>query len=479
MNRIEPFLSDSDNNEVEIDLRNLLAYILLKWKTIALCGAVCLALGMAASFLQGGSDAPVSFVLEDERAKLTEAQAEKVESLFYGRQIYQDYQLDLQDALSKKIEANPEMKDLPLLSLSYQIISRLPNLNDELPFLLLSEEDYLSLMEITSINKPEIRDRIRLFCVQAFDDYSNTAVDENRLKSYYCQIYIYGTSEEQCEKMFEVVDHAAKQFVSNYRAVDAEMMIQLTGKNTYYHSNEIIQQEINQSFEDITSIDKLLTMMNNQINNLSNSEKNYYNLLSKEGEQDEPGGNSISYKKRAFLGLFLGVFAGIGFYFLKYVFDGKVKTAEEIEHLTNLRVIENIFLPGKKNLFGSWAIKLTGEDKISSSRSVEMIVSELQLLANRDNYQSIYLICDSSDEHAYQMALLIQKKDSAYESAVHISVGNPNDSTAELKQLLSADRAVLCAELWHTPQKSIRQWYRICVFYQVHLLGSLAVRQCW
>ena len=97
MNQYNEYITISAEEEPEINLKDLFAGLLLRWKQILACILVCALLGCGVAFLRATTPASLNDRLENARAQLTEEQVADVESLYARYVGYQEYQRRLQD----------------------------------------------------------------------------------------------------------------------------------------------------------------------------------------------------------------------------------------------------------------------------------------------------------------------------------------------------------------------------------------------
>lgn len=480
--------------EMEIDLADLLGQILIRWKFVALCLLICAVLGCGFAFFRASGTEPAAPAVERIQSAhdaLTEEQAATVESLLRRSVIYQTYRSQLQENLSQYMTSASQADDFLVLYANYYLFTSMDRLEEVLPESVLSVSDYEALQQVLA-DEQTIRPLEKIVNIQAYG-WNNGFADSEKAGSadadyveipseFMIQITTYGDSEAQCQALFSIADAALQKYVLSLQNVDPDISLHALQQTYSPIFPSFSRQEITQNMSVISSVESQINNLNNQINKLSDAEKQYYDLLDAEEEANEESvvsGRHVSWKKWTVVGAFLGAVLGAGILLLQYIFDGKLKTADEAEHVFQTGSLQRIYLPGKKNLFGSWVARLRGVDGMSREVKTSLLSADLQLLLEKGGLRSLYLLCDAESERACALAeevvSLLQQRD----GSLQLSLGDPAASVSDLEAFSAAQAAVVFAELKRTPCKQLMLWRELCLRYQKPIAGTVTAEICW
>ncbi len=165
--------------------------------------------------------------------------------------------------------------------------------------------------------------------------------------------------------------------------------------------------------------------------------------------------------------------------FWPYLFDGKVKTADELEYFLRSMVLSRICVKGKRNLFGRWAGRLTGADDVDPGLKADMVAADLGVLMEKSGKKAVYLLCDSGDENASSLAEQVKARLQEKAPSASVTVGNPLSAAEDLERIGAAELGVVFAEVKKTKRSMLRQWMQICARYCLPVAGSVSVQKCW
>lgn len=489
MNSNNSVLCGNDDAGLEIDLKDLLACILLCWKSVLACILIFILLGCGVAYSRASTPASFTERLESARSQLTEEQAADVESLRARYVGYQEYQRSLQDDYARYLSNASRASDYVLLNASYYLTSTLEGLDAVLSQTILSEEDFTAMRAVTSEEEDftSTYGKVKITCSHSpiISGTNNTVVNidakaDGTPANYYFLVTLYGSSEEECTALLDVVDAAMARSVKSLKSLDKELSLQTAGREFSHNTRDFVNQRITESKNILNDVEtQMLNLTNNRISKLSSAEKNYYDLLSSEQQDDTPAVKHVSWKKWSLLGAILGAVLSVGVVFLHYLLDGRVKAPAESETLFRTDTLQRVSIPGKKNLFGRWAARLMGSDMIPLEEKAAILAADLQLLLAKSGHRKLYLLCDPADDHASHVASLVKDLVAARDSSLELIIGNPSGSVSALEQLSASEDVVVFTELKHSSRKLQTTWSELCSRYHLPIIGNVAVEVCW
>ena len=472
-----------EQKDLDISITDLLAGMLLSWKTILFCMILFGATACGLVFLRG----PSNKAINDEdiaRSRLTLAsdQASDVDQLFLQYKAYQDFQRQLKDYYAQFVANNLDLGSMVRLFAQYQITSNMENLDRILSVFTLTETDYDALRKI----EPDEEFGAPIYRRVGFSTVTNARVILSNFDNetatpftYLLIVTVYGKTESQCQEMLQVITNAVERESNALRSLDPKLSCTFLGSEYNYNTVDYVMELQKSNIDGMTIAETEMNNLTTKISKLSADQKKYYNMLIDQAEQEYQPEEHISWKKWTVIGAFLGVLLAVGIYFVQYLFDGTVKTPGEAETLFHTHTLQRFSLVGKKNLFGKWAAGLRGSEIADPTIKTAMLAADLQLLMDKEDHKKLYLICGMNDIHAVSMAKEVASFVAERCNTIQITLGNPVASVEELELLAAAEDAVVFTELRHSRQKTLNRWQEICNRYHIPVVGSVAVETCW
>ena len=473
-----------EQSELVISLKDLFASLLLRWKTILVFLLIFALLGYGYTIFAGSRSEGVitDEDIQNARILLPNDKAADVEKLFFQYVAYQDYQRQLKEYYSRFVSGSLDASNVTQIRAKYLVTSNVEGLDNLLTTLALTEADYDALREISPDEEAGslIYSRVSISAVS--NDRITVTNASNASSTPICYLFTLtaiGNSEQQCAEMMTVMETAFKREIDSLRTLDSDLNYMYSGCDYNHNMDTYIQNLQKSNIDRMTAAEKEMTDLTNKISKLSVTERNYYNLLLSQNEQEYQPESHISWKKWTVLGAVLGAFFAVGICGLQYLFDGRVKIPEEAQALFNSTILQRACFPGKKNLFSHWAFRLTGADKIPVGEKADLIAADLQLMGQKAGFRRLFLVCDSSDSYACQIAEQVESRLSQRSSELEVLLGNPSNSVMELERFSSADAAVVITELKHSSRKALKVWSELCARHQIPVAGMITAEKCW
>ena len=479
-----------DNSELELDLRDMLAMLLLRWKTILiflLVGAIGFAI-LALPF--SPRTVTEHLITKDDvkmaRNNLDEEKADMVDRL-RSRVVYYTERLakveqDYDDVITW-LDADVNEKML-VMQAEYYISSNIDNLGSYYNLASLNAEDYEALRKLI----PESDEGTEIYKRIIISENSNKILwlseeedpEWNHGGNYLFSATVFGSTEKQCIEMLDVVERAFQRKTKTLQKVDPNLKFEIIGDKSNCDALIYLQERQEYLWSQYVELEKRLTNQKNKVSSLSGAEKSYYLVLENYllgGSTVTSGGQSL--RKWAAIGAILGTFVGLVIVIGRYLSDGKVKTSHELESFLHSTVLNKVFVKGKKNLFGKPAASLMEIDQVDPSIKAEALATDIGILLNRNGKRIIYLLCNETDLEANILAEQIRVRLQEKIPDACISMGNPLSTAEGLTTLGAAELGVFVVELKKTQYNILREWGKICHRYSITLLGVVTIQKCW
>ena len=472
-------------DEVEIDLLDLLAELLLKWKAILAVLLVGAVVGCGAALLQGGGEkkAVTDEQIAEARALVASDKAKAVDQLFFQYVSYKELQEDMRAYYGKFAASDISLENAVLMRSEYYLVSTIQNLDTVYINMAMTDDDYQTLRSIAPDENAgaTIYDRIAFTTIYNEKTRSNININnpvQNGMENaYLINVELYGNSEEQCRQMMAVVEAAFRRKTEELKVLDPEIKLEVLGNEYNNNVAEYVQNLRKKNIDRMTTSETELDRLTAKVGKLSSEEKDYYNLLQKQYDEVFSVEKKVSWKKWTVIGAFLGAVLACCGVFLPYLMDGKIKSAGELEQ--NGKLLNRVFIKGRENLFGKWAAKLIHADDIDPALKADMVATDLGILAEKNEKKNLMLLYNQEDTDAAGFAEQVRVRLQEKGGKLKVSVGNPLHSVEELEMAAQADMGVIFAEMKKSRRAMLREWRQICGRYKLPLAGSVAVQRCW
>lgn len=476
-------------NVIEIDLRDLLAKLLLKWKSILFFLLIGAILGCSGVLLMGGGK--TNQVMEEELAVAREELASDkivlVDQLFFQYVSYKEFQEDMRAYYSTFVSSDVSMDNTVLMRSEYYIVSTIKDLDTVFIKMAVTEADYREMRDIAPDEEAGATIYDRVAFTTAYNEKPNQTVStinnveipvqEDERNAYLINVELYGGSEEQCREMMAVIEKAFRRETEELKMLDSEIKLEDLGEQFDYNIAEYVQNLRKKNLDRMTTSEGELVNLKNKVSQLGKEEKAYYDLLMKQYDETFAVEKKVSWKKWTVVGAFLGMAIAFCAVFFPYLMDGKVKSACELEQ--NGRLLNRVFIKGKKNLFGRWAAGLIHADDTDPMVKADMVATDISILMEKNGKNTVMLLCGEGDADALSFAEQVKVRLLAKNGELKVNVGNPLRSVDELEMAAQADMGVAFAEMKNSKRAMLREWRQLCERYKLPLAGSVAVQRCW
>ena len=474
------------NADRELVITDLIGILLSKIIPIIVCAVLMgtIGLGYAVGKAKNSKvQIPTEEAIINAREMLSSIDASMVDNIFTQYISYMEYKDDWQSYYANQLYANDEitnyLKQQTVFTMSSNVfgasrfvssLSLTPEVWNEIRTILPDGEAVSSVYNRVWIDVSE-RESLTLLN----DDNDGTYLPNE----YILTINVIAKSYEQCERIETIVENSIYEQLEELKKIDDNARLSLIGRN---YSNDLSAWIMNRQNEIVTNLTNLENVIknfnNNQLKNLSDEQKIYYDLLVSKYNDQSTVEATPSKKKYLIIGVFGGFVLACGFIVLKYLFTASIKTKKDISLAYNIPVLNTITIDGKKHpLFDKLIRKLRDIDGRSMGASIEMAASDIGILMDKSGTDSLYLIETSGTDDESGIAAKLVDKIKSENDNYNVCVGKPLDSAEELKKMASADNVVLLAEIQKTKMDLTDKYYELFQRYGSNVLGSIvAVR---
>lgn len=469
-----------EEDEEKLDLRDLFATILLKWKTILAVLLIGALLCFGVAQMKGGKETePVTEEgINAARERLATDKATMVEQLFFQYVGYKELQEDIRAYYRTFAASDVNLDNTVQMRERIYVTSNLDNLHR---FMMLTEEDYQAMREIAPDEEAgaTIYDRVST-TMESEDTITVLNLDgQDRIpKQYVVNILLYGNSEEQCSEMMAVAEKAVYREIESLKELDPKIEATTVKEGFNYDVAEYVQGLRKKNIDRMTTAETEMSRLETKVEKLASEEKSYYNLLKKQYDETftvkQP---HVSWKKWTVIGAFLGAVMAVAVVFLCYILSGKIQSACELEQFGFL--LNSVFIKGKKNLFGKWAAELIHADDTDPAVKADMVATDIGILMDKNGKNTLMLLCNQEDADAAGFAEQIKARLLTKNDELKVSIGNPLHSVDELEMAAQADMGVVFAEMKKSKRGMLREWRQIGERYKLPMAGTVAVQRCW
>lgn len=469
-------------NEIEIDLLDMLADLLIKWKAILAVLLIGAILGCGWALYSGKKlNKPVTDQqISSAKAKVASDRATAIEQLFFQYVSYKELQEETRAYYGSFASVKLDEDSVVRIAARYRVSSSIENLNTFLPDFVMTEKDYQALREIAPDEEwaSPIYERVSISSV------SNSRITVSNLNGesaapidYLFSVFLYGASEDQCLEMLSVLEKAFEREVTALKSLDPDITLTFAGKDFDHNMFDYVNKLRKSRIDQMTVAETEINSINTAVGNLPAAEKSYYNLLLQRYNEAFAAKKTVSWKKWTVVGAFLGAVLAAMVILLAYLLDGKVKAPAELEQAGPM--LHRVYIKGKKNLFGKWAAGLIRADDAELSAKADIVSTDLSILMKKNGKNSLLLLCSKEDSDAFSFAELVKARLREKNDSLQVSIADPLDSVGDLELAAQADACVVFAELKKSRRSVLREWERICARYMLPAAGAVTVQRCW
>ena len=461
----------------EIDILDLLRYVMTKWRKIIIAALVCAILFGAYGFIKAPKTAAA---VAD---SITEERKDELKGVGASIKQYEAIKHSQEDYLTNSIYQNLDPFATKTIVLSYYIdngyVRQFPVLEDNKDNTVPIVQKYVSVLQSSEFFKTlakEVKDVEPSYYEEIIDfDLENQA-------SGYCEIVIYGNNDKDLTRIAEIVKDTISEAKGEVEALYGAHTVKLASENKMNTVNIDIYDAQQATAGRAKTIDSEIAALKEP---LSEEELSYLEneILATEDEKAEAQAKAPESKldiKMVVIGALLGIFAVVVFYAIKYMFSKKLRNAMELQTVFNVPILTSIEKQDENAKLTKFDRKMnhkaidTGKTFDDISKMVDVVATQIKIVADKNEYKKIAIITNGLDSYYEGIIDTLIK-----ETSKNIEVVNVKDILVDTKELLSmsnASAAVLVEQLSVSKYDDIQERMKLCKEYNIDIIGSIVLQ---
>lgn len=284
---------------------------------------------------------------------------------------------------------------------------------------------------------------------------------------------VYYSDEEACEAMLQVMEKEVK-------ALTRELQGQY-GDFTFEELNNSVRLNINNDYlnRQKTAVDSLSTYLGNftRIEGTFEEEDfEYYkaeylsreDLLDEEEEEEEEEGLVSKIKsliKWMIIAIFLACVCWGGFYCVKYLFDKRIKTSDELQDVYHLRILGKLEKPHEEKNKIDKRLEEMRRNLNSPPDTLSHVKSMIHLLDKKN-----IIFSGNLKEDSLPIVQGLWEKEAGYK---HMGFVHQDDEALQVAK--NTDGVIIVAEVNGTASREIRRELEVCRIQGIPVLGTVVV----
>ena len=482
-------------DDEEIDLIVLMFYLLKRWRGLLIAIVLGLVLGLGiylvkdhqqkaelAAQTAAAEAAGEAEEFDESKYDISDDVESNMELAYQYRQLYRKQLEYNQKSIIMQLDPNAvytgELKyylsagyDTGLVSVLYQSILSNKDLLTELQEASGLDCDVPYIKELVDSGVSKENDaNININNLVSDLADSVASVTKNAFVSY----KVVSTSEESCEKMLQVIrekvqelDAQCQETYAGYSAVEVADAVRKVTDNSY----------LNQQKSNIDQLNNYLTNVQKLENALTDEEKEYYSrkylareYVAENEEEINPVAATttepVSKVKWIFIGIILGIFVWGIIECCRYLFDGSVKTSDEVQKLTHLPVIGRY------------------QDGITGKKGIDLVIARLQskVIGRGDSLAYIGSLinamdqgnCLISSQSAFAETRQIAEKIREYCSEMQMGEYS-SGSVNSLNIARHAGKEIIVVSTGKTRRSDLERELEVCSMQNIKISGLIVV----
>ena len=485
--------------EKNVDLKDLLATILSKWLVLVICIVIGALIGAGLTWLRasGPEEAEVSAqdALSSARDSLTAEQVQNVDYLYTQYAAYRNYRFLLQDYVADSLYIDDSVQTV--LNALYYVESDIADIDACYSILALSTQEWDELSRILGASAMQ---RVTIGGTDPMTLGANTAqhvtlsgadpkyvqdvqvrIEENKdVCKEVIRVTIAAADRQQAGQALSIIDDAFARETDQLRSLDAELVFEELGTQ---YSEDGVGYETERLNDVIAALDnattRLLNLETNYVEEMTQSERVYFEALEHADENRSSAPASVSLKRPLILGAVIGLLAGVVLLVLWYIFNSRVKTMADVTAHTKASTPYVIYRK-KPGIHGSGPLvrKMKGAALSEQAVRQEVVDSHLAISLSKQESASVYVACDDPEVQQNEIVRNLQSLLLKKAPEVSFAAGNPMTDTKALSQFSEADSVILMIRLKKTRYPMLDQWMELSRQYERPVAGLIVTEDC-
>lgn len=477
---MEAAYMDNYENNKEIDMREVTATILVKWKKVLI---IIILLFMALSSYQVIKTAKSnkSSDVASAAASLTDEEKQAVDNTF---SLYQYYYTQYQNYSEKSKSfmnlLNPYQT--PILNVNFTITTTISNPGNYYQNIYLSQSQINQLNELLNTDEQtSVSDLLSASVSEQSNDSSSINVfsgsDE---KSFILNVQLLGVSQENTDAAANIISDAINAQTSlldekGYSASEAE--ISRSWEEGYSQTVGVYQSDFDLQYEKIKEQYNLLQ----DPSDLTDNQKTYYKALINDYlDVTAKSGRLLSPKKLILFLLASFMIVIILFYFyetIKSVLSKTVKTERDLV-LAGCGSVFGVIVNSspKKQLFSKQIIHLIAPDYHSEDEVLQLASNRILQQMKNQHAVSLFICNDSSNESSIKV---VKHLCELLSQQIKVNVGAPGCNVADYTNFISSDSVLFIKSSGIDSDKMMIQEVDMANTNDKTIIGSILIKKAY
>ncbi len=476
-------------DDMEIDLVDLLFYLLKKWRSLIVAIVIGAILGAGLYVVKNHQQQTEQAAQEAELLKTDEDESfdEKDYNISKDTKANMDIAYQYRQLYNKQLEYNQKSIIMQLDPnavyagvLKYYISAgNNTGLLSELYQNILNEDDILENLKEASGFKCETPYIKELVSSWASDDnaaFINVNSNADNVEKHSFVTYkVVSTNQESCEKMLQVLRERVEELQAEYEeaygsygASEVSSAISQVTDTTYLNAQK----------DNIDRLSNYLTTMKNAESAFSDKEKTYYTnkYLAKEYAESENAEEAkaellneiepVSKVKWLAIGVILLIMIWGAYYVVRYLLDQRIKTVSELQNTYHLPVIGTVQTGTKDS---------KGLDKILDRlyQNTRQRPDTLEYVIQAVNAMQVGKSVLCGDTEIPEVKKLMEELS---ESCEHVGIGDfISKNVDSLENAKMAGKEVMIVCIGKTSRQEISRELEICKLQKIQIAGTIIV----
>lgn len=458
-------------NEVQVNFKDLIIYLIKQWKLYVIAGVIgaILLCGFYALKDNGGivTDVIGENELKELRAQLTEMEAQKAEEAAELYLMNEEHFAVLKEYLTESILHNIDPTKTPTGKRVYTVKGVSASGDEDISDEVIAS---LSVFIKSDVVAKQIKEVLELDVDNAYIAELLTIEYMEMANSF--TVVVLATDIQMCQKMMTELGEAIEVQMKNLGGGFEDFGFQLVSEGYYVEMNPILQTL---QFDLYNRLNNIKTLLGREYYDLTPGQEVYYDALLKEAqmtqnETQQDGSdtnvptasaskNLSSYIKMAILGAFAGVFLAAVCALLKYLLTDSLKTKEDLSETYGQHVFAEV----------------TSKEVKEGADVIDVLKEDIKYAGSKHSVKTLLLAGSTSQEMAQQLKENI--KAALAEDFIRIEIGVLDKNNKDSVKLVNSSDAVVCIEkIGNSSYTEMEKEIKLCEYYNVPLLGFVVIK---
>lgn len=488
-----------------ISLKELLEYVLLKWRLLIICVIVFAVMAGGYSYLKSYNDT-LQARREEQNPDLSQYEnglkdseiqevKDSVEDYVSYRETYKKYKEYMGNSIKMQLDANA----VPTTKIIYQITgnSELKNIGDTFVEIFPNDNVFKQINEKTnwSVNASYINELISVtnsdMATISLGEQSASNILENNGQEnepILLSIRIISDSQKNCEMMANVVESELNTITAELQEQFGEFRIQKISES---YSEETNKELLSDQQSCINEMNTVSNVIKNIETSLSEQQQTYFLALlnsdngnsatTTDSVYEEVAGLNYINVKYVILGIIVGIFVFAFYTMCKFLFNRHLLSLNYIKNDLCSPLLEVFVEDNQKRKFGSCLDKwirnffVQKNETFSKDDRLQMLCTNIKVFMRRKNIEEIYLTGSINTSEISQF--LQELKGCLNKTKITFVTGNSILYDADSLEVFTEKKGVVFIEqIGKSLNDEIYKELQYCDEYEVENIGFIVLK---